>query len=258
MKPRVIFENEHVIALNKHAHASFHGSQGQKKGYFQTMKEVLMDEVLYDQPISSLYPVHRLDAVTSGVLVLAKTKDVASHMQHVMARDIGSLDKYYVALSDKKPRQKMGTITGDIVKGRNGSYKLSRSYTMPSRTAFVSHKVDMDAEGPFYAFLVKPITGKTHQIRVVMKSLGSPVAGDARYGSAASAKEYDRGYLHCTAMRFTVYDQMTEIFCAPEEGVLFNTTEFKEMFYSSEWFCFQNTQKGALWFPTNSILKTKL
>lgn len=79
--PRVIFENAHVIALNKHPNASFHSSKT-SKGYFQSMKEALMDErsLTGNKAVSNLYPVHRLDSITSGVLLCAKSKEVAEDM----------------------------------------------------------------------------------------------------------------------------------------------------------------------------------
>ena len=67
-------------------------------------------------------------------------------------------------------------------------------------------------------FLVKPHTGKTHQIRVALKSLGSPVAGDERYAQSDEAKKEDRGYLHAYALRFTLDNKDYEFVVAPRTG----------------------------------------
>ena len=261
LRPRILFENQHVIAINKHAGQSFHGGP-HIKGYFQHMKEILMDEHFYDESGIDLYPVHRLDAITSGVLLMAKNKASAREFQELFAAGT-HIHKYYVALSDRKPRKKMGTISGDVVKGRRGSYKLTQSRDSPSVTKFVSKKIILQDGSPedmksLYFFLVKPITGKTHQIRVAMKSLGSPILGDGRYGCASQASHQERGHLHCAAIRCTIAGDSIEIICNPcEDGGYFQSTECSTIF-TDEWFSPENTQRQHLWFPKLSLLSSSL
>lgn len=260
LRPRILFENKHVIAINKHAGQSFHSGGHQSlpiKGYFQQMKEMLMDDHFANTRGVDLYPVHRLDSITSGVLLLAKSKDAAREFQEIFAG--GGIDKYYVALSDRKPRKKMGHISGDIVKGRRGSYKLTRTMVNPSTTRFVSKKVTLgqDYEKTMHAFLVKPITGKTHQIRVALKSLGSPVLGDCRYGRTSDACMEKRGYLHCAAIRCTICGEHMEIVCNPfQDGGYFESCEAFKTVFSHEWFSAANTHPHSLWFPELSLVSS--
>uniref|UniRef100_A0A7S1J2B8 Pseudouridine synthase RsuA/RluA-like domain-containing protein n=1 Tax=Eutreptiella gymnastica TaxID=73025 RepID=A0A7S1J2B8_9EUGL len=110
--------------------------------------------------------------------------------------------KYSCALVVRNPKKKMGTVTGDMAKGRRGSWKLLRSTSSPTPavTTFVSLPLGTEDGGPPLRLLVlKPKTGKTHQIRVAMKSLGAPVLGDLRYGAALEVEE--RLYLHACAIR---------------------------------------------------------
>lgn len=61
---------------------------------------------------------------------------------------------------------------------------------------------------------MSPLTGKTHQIRVALKSVGSAIIGDPIYAQSAG---YDRGYLHAFALRFTLFEQEFEFICDPRE-----------------------------------------
>ncbi len=258
LRPRILFENQHVIAINKHAGQPFHGSPG-TIGYFQYMKEILIDEHCRSAT-TDLYPVHRLDRITSGVLLFAKSKDSAREFQELFSQASGVVHKYYVALSDRKPRKKMGTVSGPLVKARRGSYKLTRTRDdghQSSVTRFVSKKITVcGEERPLYMFLVKPITGKTHQIRVAMKSLGSPVLGDERYGMKQDASCEERAYLHCAAIRCIVQGERIEILCNPyEDGGYFQNEEFTRVF-ADEWFSPANTQNP--WFPESTLLSSSL
>lgn len=258
LRPRILFENQHVIAINKHAGQSFHGSPG-TTGYFQKMKNILMDDHFRSVSGVDLCPAHRLDAITSGVLLFAKSKDSARELQELFSQD-GCVHKYYVALSNRKPRKKMGTISGTMVKARRGSYKLTRDLGHnPSVTRFISKKITVCGElgkHPLYMFLLKPITGKTHQIRVAMKSLGSPVLGDERYGMKADASCEERAYLHCAAIRCVVQGERIEIISDPfEDGGYFQSDEFTHVF-ADEWFSPANTQNR--WFPELSLLSSSL
>jgi len=76
-------------------------------------------------------------------------------------------------------------------------------------------------------FLIKPHTGKTHQIRVALKSLGSPIAGDERYAQVDDARKEERGYLHAYALRFCLNDESFEFVVPPDKGERFVSSECK-------------------------------
>jgi tRNA pseudouridine32 synthase/23S rRNA pseudouridine746 synthase len=135
--------------------------------------------------------------MTSGLLLLAKTQVAASELSQAFAkRDV---EKYYLALSDKKPKKKQGMIKGDMTKSRRSMWKLMPSMDNPAVTQFFSAAADGKR-----LFLCKPRTGKTHQIRVALKSIGSPIIGDPIYSPASVA---DRGYLHAYALQFVYSGQ---------------------------------------------------
>ena len=128
----------------------------------------------------TLYPVHRLDKMTSGLVLLARTPEANRALS--MAFAAREVSKQYLALSDRKPKKKQGWVKGDMQKGRGGSWMLARSLDNPAISWFDSVPV---REG-LRLYRIKPQTGKTHQIRVALKSIGAPILGDERYGGTAA------------------------------------------------------------------------
>ena len=111
------------------------------------------------------------------------------------------IQKYYVAIADKKPKKSQGLIKGGMEKSRRSMWKLTRGQDNLAITQFFSYSL---GEGK-RLFVVKPKTGKTHQIRVALKSVGSAIIGDPIY-AAEEAYRYDRGYLHAYQIQFIYAD----------------------------------------------------
>lgn len=188
--------------IAKHPGVSFHGD-GDEPGLMTALRAGLGDD--------ALWPVHRLDRITSGLIVIARSQAVAAALGAAFAgREV---EKYYLALSAAKPAKKQGLIRGDMEKGRGGAWRLCKTVLNPAVTQFFSHSL---APG-LRLFLLRPHSGKTHQLRVAMKSLGAPILGDALYGGAAA----DRGYLHAYALSFPLDGERLQFVCAPGPGLLF-------------------------------------
>ena len=132
----------------------------------------------------------------------------------------GRVSKHYVALSDRQPKKKQGTIRGDMAKARRGSWKLLHTTDNPAVTKFTSVGVPGIRPG-LRMFIVRPATGRTHQIRVAMKGLGSPVLGDTRYAKKLAAQQEDRTYLHAAAISFLLDGCHCHITCQPHIGAAF-------------------------------------
>lgn len=163
-----------------------------------------------------LYPVHRLDKVTSGVLLVAKNPSANRELSQQF--ESRQTQKYYLALSSSKPAKKQGAIVGDMQPSRRGAWKLVRSRDNPAVTHFFSHSIAPGLRG----FIVKPTTGKTHQIRVALKSVGAPIVGDTRYGGA----DADRTYLHAWQLEFQWQGERRVYRAQPEDGALFVNDAF--------------------------------
>lgn len=195
----VLFQSSDFVVINKPAGIHFHSQDGQPGLVVQ----------LEQQLSCKLYPVHRLDSVTSGVLVLALSSEVAAALTERFSQH--QMEKRYLAVSDSKPKKKQGSVKGHIVKARRGAWKLAREgQGNPAHTQFVSHGL---GEGR-RLFLLRPLSGKTHQIRVTLKSLGSPILGDDLYGGT----EADRTYLHALSLSFELGGESYQFEAPMEQG----------------------------------------
>lgn len=202
----LIFENDDFIVVDKPIGLEFEGSHGVLANLRVKYREI--------------FGVHRLDKATSGLMLFAKTKDVQKALSELFAQKLVS--KTYLALSLHRPSKKMGSIKGDLEKGRGGSYRLLRSNKNPSHTKFQSYYLE---KAELRAFLLHPITGQTHQLRVHLKSIGSPILGDERYGSDKS----DRTYLACIKLSFLLNDKKFEFTHHPVVGEYFLSDEISEI-----------------------------
>ncbi|MCP4323138.1 MAG: RNA pseudouridine synthase, partial [Alteromonadales bacterium] len=132
------------------------------------------------------------------------------------------IQKYYLAISNKKPKKKQGLIKGGMDKSRRSMWKLTTKKENLAITQFFSYPL---TEGK-RLFVVKPKTGKTHQIRVALKSLGSAICGDPLY--AERDDSYDRGYLHAYQICFSLHSEFFSFSCLPEYGELFQSETLRE------------------------------
>ncbi len=173
----------------------------------------VLEHVRRDLQLGQLFPVHRLDMGTSGVVVTAKTPDA----NRVLSQAFQShqVTKCYLAISAKKPSKKQGWIIGDMEKSRGGSYRLCRTRENPARTVFHSYPL----ENGLRLFVLRPFTGKTHQLRVALKSLSAPILGDERYGGASA----DRMYLHAWRLEFEFGGRLFSYIAPPSPGELFGS-----------------------------------
>ncbi|WP_406667273.1 TIGR01621 family pseudouridine synthase [Gallaecimonas sp. GXIMD1310] len=177
----VVLDHRDFVMVNKTAAVSFHAEQG--PGLFVNIEQHLGQK---------LWPVHRLDKVTTGLLLLAKSAEAAAIFGDAFANR--KISKCYLALSDRKPAKKQGWIKGDMAKARRGAWRLLRSTEHPAITRFDSQSL---APGQ-RLFRLWPQTGRTHQLRVAMKSLGAPILGDSLYGGS----NWPRVCLHAYALAF--------------------------------------------------------
>lgn len=196
----VLFEHPEFVVIDKPAGLAMHDPLHGVVTLFSQQ-----------QPHIKWHLVHRLDTETSGCLILAKSPSSAAKMSQLFADR--NIHKYYLAISDKAPKKKQGLVKGDMKKARNGSLMLTSTHDKPAVTQFFSCSLKAGLRG----FICKPHTGKTHQIRVALKSLGSPILGDQRYGKSVS----ERMYLHSFALCFGWEGEQIEVYCPPSDGALF-------------------------------------
>ncbi|WP_028449204.1 TIGR01621 family pseudouridine synthase [Chitinibacter tainanensis] len=201
----ILAQEPDFIVVDKPAGLDFHSQDG-SAGLVQLVRA--------QTGLTELYAVHRLDKLTSGLLLLARSSAAASALGELFSQH--QIRKYYLAISAHKPSKKQGKVRGGIEKGRGGSYRLVREGGQLAITQFFSYGL---GEG-LRLFALKPLTGRTHQLRVTLKSLGSPILGDSRYAGGES----DRGYLHAYELAFSLHEHTYHYQCPPSTGTAFLAT----------------------------------
>ena len=210
MKLDIVYQTDDFIMIYKPCGLSVHKDQS----------EIGLTTLLAEQlGVPQVWLVHRLDKVTSGLLILALNAESAAEFFRLFSEH--QIQKTYLALSNQKPKKKQGLIVGDMQKARNGAWKLCQSKENPAITRFES----TNCEPNLRLFFLKPQTGKTHQLRVAMKSLGSPILGDALYGK--NTEDIDRTYLHAARLQFEFKGQAFDVFVAPKEGAWWHRENVK-------------------------------
>lgn len=193
------FQHRDFVIINKAAGMSVHKDE-QAQG--------LCEKIAKQLNVPQVWLVHRLDKVTSGLLILALNKTAAAYFYSLFEQH--QIQKTYWAFATDKPKKKQGRIVGDMVKSRNGAWKLCHSKDNPAITQFYSSSIEANLRH----FILQPKTGKTHQLRVAMKSLGSPILGDQLYGGKAA----DRVYLHAFQLDFNYQGESISVKALPTSG----------------------------------------
>lgn len=222
----IIHNHSDWIIVNKPAGISMQQEQDDPSSS-SLLQLALAEAQKIDSSIIRLWPVHRLDKATSGLVIFAKSATAAAQFGELFANQ--QIEKHYLAVALGKPKKKQGWVKGDMQKGRNGSWLLKRSQNKPAITYFTSCAIEEESQQAKRLYLVAPKTGKTHQIRVALKSLGCAILGDTRYKGLAA----DRCYLHAFSLSFTWHNELIKFQCTPEQGdwPAFNDLELLNPFY---------------------------
>lgn len=167
----VLFENDKIIVCIKPAGLS---SQGDGKNSFLTL--------LKEKTGGEIYPVHRLDTVTSGVMVYAKDTKTASFLSREIQE--GRFEKEYTAVVHNLFEEKSGIMENFLFKDskKNKSYVV-KSQRKGVKKALLEYEVISEYNG-LSLVKIKLHTGRTHQIRVQFSYSGHSVYGDGKYGAS--------------------------------------------------------------------------
>jgi len=176
---QVIFEDNHLLAVNKLANQIVQGDKTGDTPLSELFKEYLKQK--YNKPGNVFCGViHRIDRPVSGVVLLAKTSKALSRMNELFRER--EIEKVYWAVVRGKPESEEGNLVHYLKKNE----KENRSYTVKegiggALRAELGYKI-LKAGDNYSLLEIKPLTGRHHQIRVQLSSMGCPIAGDVKYG----------------------------------------------------------------------------
>lgn len=199
VKGLVLYEDADILALNKPSGLSSQGGRGQ----VHTLDELLWAFAKPGKARPRL--IHRLDRDTSGVILTAKTKPAAGFLgKALMAR---KFSKTYLAIvTPGAPEPKAGKISEAlrrVEEGREAYMRVCPPDHADAESAVSRYKTRAAGEGAALLEL-DPETGRMHQLRVHLASIGRPIAGDPRYGGSlvVGGVPVPRLMLHATALQF--------------------------------------------------------
>lgn len=199
----IVFQDENVIVINKPLGILSH-SKGAMNDEF-TVGEFFRQYSTYHPDTNRPGIIHRLDRDTSGIMIGALNDETAHLLQKQFADR--KTKKTYMAVVVGEPKQPRAVI--DLPIGRNPVKPSTFKVDSKGKSALTDYEV-LAVHNGLSLVRLQPRTGRTHQLRVHMKYLGTPIYGDRVYG-----KEADRLYLHAQSLEITIPKGDRRVFEAP-------------------------------------------
>ncbi|PIR98047.1 MAG: RluA family pseudouridine synthase [Candidatus Colwellbacteria bacterium CG10_big_fil_rev_8_21_14_0_10_42_22] len=208
MDINVIYEDENLIVINKPAGLLVHSAPGREE---ETLVDWLginfpeiqdVGDIPADKQVTVRRPgiVHRLDKDTSGIMLIARNQEYFEYLKGLF-RD-KKITKTYRAIIRGKLKEKEGTIDVPI-SIKSGTIKRTAHKGKDAKEAITDYRVLKEFEN-FSYIEAMPKTGRTHQIRVHLNSIGHPVVGDKLYGGKENASLANRQMLHAYSLEFSL------------------------------------------------------
>jgi 23S rRNA pseudouridine1911/1915/1917 synthase len=196
----VVFEDADLLVVSKPSGVVVHGAPGLREGTLVDALEAGGRELARTAGEGRAGIVHRLDRDVSGLLIVAKTDD--AHARLVAEMKARRIERRYLALVDGIPSSDRGKIDAPI--GRHPRHRTRMAVLSDGRPAVTWFSV-RERFGPTTLLEVRLETGRTHQIRTHLASIGLPIVGDRAYGrDPAVARRLDlrRPFLHAYRLAF--------------------------------------------------------
>lgn len=192
----IVYETDDLLVVNKPAGLVVHPAPGHSD---DTLANALHARYPTMTTGNALRPgiVHRLDKGTSGLLVIAKTDRAFQHLVEEMKEH--RVRKEYLALVQGQVKNREATIEGPI--GRHPSNRMQMAVVEGGRES-TTHFTVVESLPRFTLLRLRLETGRTHQIRVHLASIGHPIVGDETYGARVPVLGLDRPFLHSWHLGF--------------------------------------------------------
>ena len=191
----ILYEDDHILAVNKPAGMPTHPSHNHQE---DTLANGLVDLFQKRGMPFVFRAVNRLDRDTSGVVLIAKNRGAAFSLSRAMHE--GHIQKHYLAI-----------VTGTVSQGgtvekairRRAESLMERIVCLPDEGQYAKTVyTPITTQNGFSLLSVFPETGRTHQIRVHLASIGHPICGDTLYGDPLGSPHIGRQALHAISLTF--------------------------------------------------------
>ncbi len=218
LQDNIIYEDEYILSINKPQGIIVQGG---------TKVKISVDDLLDQIRVGEKFKlVHRLDRDTSGVLLLARNAEVASHlMQEFKNRKV---KKVYLALTSGIPPKKSGLINLPLVKKYVSGQEKVVVDEASGRNAVTHFSIIKELPYGVAYLKLKPLTGRTHQLRAHMAHIKCPIVGDGKYGgkSAFIAGVLNKVHLHAHSISLRLPSNKAITITAPIPEYLENSIRF--------------------------------
>jgi 23S rRNA pseudouridine1911/1915/1917 synthase len=195
----VIYEDNHLIAVNKKTGDLVHGDITGDEALEEMVKEYI--KIRYQKPGDVwLGVLHRLDRPVSGVTIFARTSKAAERMSKLFQEK--KINKIYYAITEKRPAQLSDRLVHYLIKDESiNKVKVKNNEGGGAKKAELTYEVVGELG---YGILLKIdlITGRPHQARAQLAKINCPIKGDHKYGSTITYENKSIS-LHCREMSFT-------------------------------------------------------
>ena len=187
-RPDIVWEDEDIIIINKPAGMATHGRSDRHEPTVGAMVAA------YLGTNAPFHPVNRLDRGTTGLMCAAKTGYMHDRLRRILHTD--AFRREYLAICVGAPPEREGVIDAPLARaGEEKRFRVS-----PDGAPSLTRYEVLRTEGGLSLVRLRPETGRTHQIRVHMSSIGCPLLGDRLYGRPS--REIGRPALHSAALEF--------------------------------------------------------
>lgn len=190
----LIYEDEQILVVEKPPKLL---SVATDKLELDTLHSKCVDYLKQTDSKAWAYIVHRLDKETSGIMILAKNKRAKTHLQDQFSQR--AVYRIYHALVESKPENQSGTINQYLLEDKNLNIKTTTKSNKNAKLA-ITHWELLSTNQSTSLVRVMIETGRRHQIRMAMKSIGHPIVGDLLHG--ASSNPVARICLHASSLEF--------------------------------------------------------
>lgn len=215
MEPQIIYEDDNFLVINKPAGLITHKKNISDEqlavidwviAKYPQLENVGEPFIASGTPVSRAGIVHRLDKDTSGLMIIAKSNEAFFYFKNLFQER--KIKKHYLALVHGRPREASGTISSPLGRiGMKRTTKIIGKKLIDKKEAETEYKT-IKSFADFTLLELTPKTGRTHQLRVHLNSVGHPITGDPVYGfkKLSDPPGLARLFLHAYKLEFATPD----------------------------------------------------